>query len=290
MVIEDKDTNNQTIETIIEKLGDLPTPPAILDKAIKLTSDLQSDINIISRTISADQSLTAKVIRFSNSPIYGQIRRITSLADAIKILGFSQIKSIIITATTFQLFESCSQINIAMALWHHSLSTAIACKLIAKKIGNVDNEEAYLAGLLHDIGKMVLLKTVPKLYSNIIKEIKETNKTFEEIEKKELEFDNIMISEVLLMNWGFEKRFVSEIINHHKCRLNIKSPSIKLSQILAFADGISNYIGVGFYESYKNNIETDIYLGNRLITEEEIVELRSDSESLFFSEMNAIFE
>ncbi len=287
---EDKDANNQAIETIINKLGDLPTPPVILNKAIKLASDLQTDINVISRTITVDQSLTAKIIRFSNSPIYGQIRRITSLADAIKILGLSRIKSIIITASTFQLFESCSQINIAMALWHHSLSTAIACKLIAKKIGNIDEEESYLAGLLHDIGKMVLLKTIPKLYSNIIEEIKEKNGTFEEIEMRELEFDNVLVSNILLTEWNFPHSFVSEITDHHKCKLDKKSPPIRLSQILAFADGISNYIGASFYESYKNNIEADIYLGDRLITEEEIVELRSGTESIFFNEMNAIYE
>jgi len=293
MIEEDSVIYKQAIDKIIKKLGDLPTAPVILDKAIKLTSDLQTDINILSRTISLDQSLTAKIIRISNSPIYRQTRRLTSLEEAIKVLGFIQVKSMIITATTLQFFKSGSQINIAMALWHHSLSTAIACRLIAKKIEIIDKEEAYLGGLLHDIGKMVLLKTVPQLYVNIIKEIKdskEANKSFEEIEMRELEFNHILVSNMLLTQWGFPKHFVSEITEHNKCRLDKKSPSIRLSQVLAFADGISSYIGTSFYESYKNNIENDVYLGSRLITEEEIVELRSDTESIFFSELNNIYE
>ncbi len=290
MIKESNIDYEKAIDKIIIKLGDLPTPPVILDKAIKLTSDLQTDIDVLSHTISVDQSLTAKVISLSNSPIYGQIRKISSISEAIKILGFSQVKSMIITATSLQFFKSGSQINIAMALWHHSLSTAIACKLIAKKIGKIDKEEAYLAGLLHDIGKMVLLKTVPKLYTSIIEEIKDTGNTFEEIEMRELEFNNILVSNILLSQWGFPKHFVTEITDQHKCNLVNKSPSIKLSQILALADGISNYIGTSFYGSYNNNVDSVIYLGNRLITEEEIVELRSDTESMFFSELNDIYE
>jgi len=282
--------STQTAINIVKKLGDLPTPSVILDKAIRLSSNIESNINDLAKNISADQALTAKVIRISNSPIYGQRRKISSISEAIQVLGFNQIKSIIVTAMTFQMFSSCSLTNNALVLWHHSLSTAIAARLIVQKTGIIDKEEAYLAGLLHDIGKMALLKTVPKLYSSIIKEVKETNSTFEEIEMRELNFNHISVSSVLLIEWGFNNKFVSEIKCLHTCRLDQATSSIELCQILAFADSISKYIGFNFHEAYKDNIGDEIYLGNRQLTEDEIIELRVTAETVFSNELNSIYD
>ena len=115
------DTDVKTVDKLISQLGELPAAPVILSKALKLTSDLQSNIGDISKNISADQILSAKVIRMSNSPLFGRAVQISTLSEAIKVLGFNQVKSIIITASTAQMFQSGPQAEIAQILWKHSL-------------------------------------------------------------------------------------------------------------------------------------------------------------------------
>lgn len=283
------DTDIKTVELIIDELGELPAAPAILTKALKLTSDLKSSIDDISKNISADQTLAAKVIRLSNSPIYGRVKNISTLQEAIKVLGFNQVKSIIITASTFKIFQSASHEKIANTLWEHSLATALAARLIIQKFGVLDKEEAYLCGLLHDIGKLVLLQTVPQVYEEIIKKIQETNLPFIQIEGKELGFNHVNVGHALLTKWQFPKNLISQISAHHSTKLNQKEHSMSLARVIAIADSIAKYNGASFFEPYQPMDESVLFIGNKLIDEEDLISLRVDAESNFNNEMNSFF-
>ena len=281
-------TDSNTLDKIINRLGELPAAPVILDKALKLTSDVQSDINDISRNISADQTLAAKVIRLSNSPLYGRIKRISSLNEAIRVLGFNQIKSIIITATTFQVFQSGTHTRIANILWEHSLATALGARLIVQKFGCLDKEEAYLCGLLHDIGKLVLLKIIPHTYEKIIDQVKETNLPFIQVENKELGFNHVDVGNKLLTQWDFPEDLASQIATHHSINPNQKSSSMSLAGVITISNSVAKYIGAGFFEPYRA-IGSVVYLGNKLIREDDIISLFNDTEEQFNFELNTIY-
>lgn len=285
-----QETELKTVDKLIDELGELPAAPAILSKALKLTSDLKSNIDDISKNISADQTLAAKVIRLSNSPIYGRVKNISSLQEAIKVLGFNQVKSIIITASTFKIFQTVTHSKIANILWEHSLATALGARIIVQKFGVLDKEEAYLCGLLHDIGKLVLLQTSPDIYEQVIKKVQETNFPFIQVEGKEFGFNHVNVGHVLLTKWQFPSDLVSQISAHHTTKPNQKEHSMSLARVIAIADSIAKYNGASFFEAYQSTNEGVLFIGNKLIDEADLISLRVDIEATFNYEMNSFFE
>ncbi len=275
------DTDLETVDKIIEQLGDLPAAPEILSKALKMTSDLQSNINDISKQILADQSLALKVISLSNSPMYGQVNRISSISEAIRIIGFDQVKSIIVSASTYNLFKSSTHAKIAKKLWEHSLAAALGSRIIVQKFGILDKEEAYLCGLLHDIGKLVLLQTAPNTYLKIIEKVKETKLPFMEVEGQELGFNHVNVGHALLTKWQFPSNLISQISVHHSSKPYKKEPSKSLGRVIAIADLLAKYIGASFFEAYESEKETDYYIGEMCIDEVDLISLRIDTEAAF---------
>lgn len=280
----------QSVEAIIEQLGELPSAPVVLSKALKLTSDLDSNINDISKNIAADQSLAARVIRLSNSPLFGRAREIASLHEAIIVLGFDQVKSIIITASTAQMFQSGSHTKIAKVLWEHSLATAFGARLIVQKCVELDKEEAYLCGLLHDIGKLVMLKKIPEVYESIIATVKSTCRPFLEVEGRVLGFNHVQVCRELLSKWGFPTKLITQISAHHSTKLNQIEATASLARVTAIANSVAKYIGASFFEAYQPEKENIFYLGDKLIAEDDLIALRVDTEAIFHSEINSLFE
>lgn len=281
--------DERTINKLMDHLGELPSAPIILSQALKLTSDLQSSITDLVRSLSADQSLAARVIRMSNSPIYARLQRVATLDEAITTLGFKQLKSIIVTATTYQMFGNCAHAQIATDLWHHSLSTAIGSRVIAQKYGQVDREESYLTGLLHDIGKLALLQLSPNVYEEIIQTVKVSKVPFVEVENKELGFDHADVGKAILENWEFPTQIITAVAEHHTGNLKQRSPSLKPSQIIMLADSISRFNGVSFYEPYQNDLEGSIYLGSSELPIDDLIALRCEIENDFNAELNRIY-
>ncbi|MCK4606127.1 MAG: HDOD domain-containing protein [candidate division Zixibacteria bacterium] len=287
-MISDVENCRRTVNKIVSKLGDLPSAPDILNKAIKLTSDLDSNITDVSRSIAADQSISGKVIRMSNSPIFARMKRVSSLDEAIKVLGFNQLKSIIITASTFQMFGNCTHADVALKLWHHSFSTAIAARLIADRLTALNKDEAYLAGLMHDVGKLILLKTAPIVYTGLIEVVVNTQSGFVPEEQKELGFDHTDVGVALLDQWNFPQHILTAVADHHRCNLAVTAAAEQLARVIALANSVSRYIGTDFYEPYKTRINEEYYLGPDAIEGDRLIMIQCDTESEFNSELSLL--
>lgn len=280
--------DRETVSKLIEKLGDLPSAPIILSRALKMTSDLQSNVSDLVRNLVADQSLSAKIIRMSNSPLYGRLRRVASLHEAISVLGYSQLRSIIVTATTFRMFERPEHIDVASELWRHSLSSAIGARLVAARYGQVRKEEAYLAGLMHDIGKLVLLRLTPNAYLDIVEQVKTTGSPFHEIENREFGFDHADVGQALLNKWDFPSPIATAVLEHHICHIHDQPAAVELSRIVWLADRISRYNGASFYEPFRHQGQGDVYVGPTKVLEDDLIVLRSEIEEQFHDAVNQI--
>ena len=162
-----------TLDDIISTVGELPASPAIVSSLMSLTSDLDSTVDDISKVLAADQSLTARVLKLSNSPYYGRTKGVTSLDDAIFLLGFFTVRSMVIATSAHQIYKGGGESDSTSKLWRHSLSTAVACRQIAKRIKHPDKDEIFIAGLLHDIGKLVMLDKLKDRYRDIVAEVEE---------------------------------------------------------------------------------------------------------------------
>lgn len=155
----------------IKTSKNLPSLPHILFKLIEICNSEKSTIKDISGIINKDSSLTAKVIKMVNSAYYGLSNRVTNIDQALVLLGTDAVKNISISASVNQVFNQANIHSLfdMMIFWRHSLMCAVLARVIAKKTLYVSPDEAFLSGLLHDIGKLVLLVNFPKEYSDILK-------------------------------------------------------------------------------------------------------------------------
>ncbi len=155
----------------IKTSKNLPSLPQILLKLIELCNSEESTFKDISQIINKDTSLSAKVIKMVNSTYYGLPKRVTSIDQSLVILGQNTIKNIAISASVIQAFSKAKDDSVfsLKVFWRHSLMCAILSKIIAKKISYASPDEAFLTGLLHDIGKLVLWVNFPREYAAILK-------------------------------------------------------------------------------------------------------------------------
>ena len=234
-----------SLEYIVSKVDDMKVLPEIINKIISLTEDPDSTVEDMEKAILGDQILTTKILRLANSAYYGYARKISTISQATVLLGFQAIKSIAL-ASTVSIFLTSELKGYSLGkneLWTQSQTCAIVSRYIAKHIKYPSPEEAYVAGLLRDIGKTILNQHMEKEYSEVLNLIEEGNISFLEAEKAILGFDHAEIGEKVAEKWNLPKALVDSIGHHHTPEdSNINQ---LLVSIVHVADAITMMMGVG---------------------------------------------
>lgn len=251
------------MERVIASVGELPTSPAVVSSVMGLTSNLNTGVDKLSQALSSDPALTAKVLRLSNSPFYGRARTVRSLNEAIMILGFSTIRSIVVATSAHSMFNHGQNQEFANALWLHSLAAAMGARIVARRIGKTRLiEEFFLAGLLHDIGVLVMLKKMPDQFAKILNEVQVTGQDRVSIEQATLGFSHADLGSILLERWNFPSILATAVRYHPYPDLAAKDSDfanrgqseLLITHAVAFADELARGLGYGF----ENGNETDL--------------------------------
>jgi len=248
-----KATEN-TIKSIVSKVGDLPSVPAVVTAAIGLTANLESDIADIERILSMDQSLVAKVLKLSNSPHYGRAKEVQTLQEAVLVLGFNAVRSLVLASSAHSMYTDSKTGDMGYKLWLHSLSTAIASRQIAEHINHPDKEEAFIAGLLHDIGKLILIQKAGDWYEWIVKEVESEGKSFRRVESRVLSFNHCDVGSLLLTQWSFPNNLIQAVDKHHRPPVFGRGETPPLAQIVNLANYMAKNMGVGFEDQHVHNL------------------------------------
>ncbi|QGY41410.1 HDOD domain-containing protein [Pseudodesulfovibrio cashew] len=193
---------------------DLPTLPHVLDEVTSLIENPETSSEAIAKVISTDQVLSAKVLKMVNSPIYGFPGRISSIQHALVLLGFNVIRGIIISTSVFDMMVQAMK-----GLWEHSLGCATACNIIARRAGFEDPEEYAVAGLLHDLGKVVTAVQLPELHQRISETVQAKELTYFQAEKDVLGFGHDRINAWLARHWGLPPNIREAMARHHAPQL-----------------------------------------------------------------------
>lgn len=217
----------------------LPTLPHILLRLVEACNSQGCTIKDISRIIDKDPSLCAKVMKMVNSAHYGLPSRVTSIEQALLLLGTDAIKNVAISAAVFQVFGKAKG-NGAFKLkqfWHHSLLCAIIAELIAKKTSHGSPEEAFLAGLLHDIGKLVLFVNFPAEYTNAVKSC--NNKAdLPQVEETHLGATHAEVGAWMIEKWHLQSFMADAVLYHHEPVARILD-ALPLVKIIFVANALS---------------------------------------------------
>lgn len=212
-------------------IRDLPTLPSVLDEVMALVEDPSSSTDQIARIISYDQVLSAKVLKMVNSPIYGFPGRIGSIHHALVLLGFNVIRGIIISTSVLDIMAQ----NMT-PLWAHSIGCAMASGCIARRAGLKDPEEYSVAGLLHDLGKLVIALQLPDLNEAIMEKAAREDIHPLEAEREILGFGHDRVNAWLSEHWNLPPSLEEGLSHHHRPSLARNHP--KFASVVHLADFI----------------------------------------------------
>lgn len=216
MGIEQAGGSSSAVLEIVEAIQDLPMLPAAVGRVIALANDPDSSSKDICEAIRSDPSLTARILRVVNTPFYGFHRRIGTVAQAAVILGTSEILGLVLGSTAVQALTAGDQ-NPAEReeFWIHSVSSAVAAKTAATQFRYRVSGIAFVAGLLHDSGKLVLSQRFPDRFRQAEQRAAEAGVPLHAAEQEVFGVDHALVGGTLASRWGLPEELVQAIAFHH---------------------------------------------------------------------------
>ncbi|MBA3752617.1 MAG: HDOD domain-containing protein [Nitrospira sp.] len=196
----------------IEQVGELPTLPHVVQKLASMIGRTNVSAEEIGILIEKDQVLSAKVLRLANSPFYGFPSRIASVAHAVVVLGLNVVKGLTLCATAFDMMKNAGMNE----LWRHSLGVAITAHILGTRAELKNPEEVFVAGLLHDIGKVVLYVKWPDVGQQITTATHKTSRSLMETEQELFEATHADVGGWLATAWHLPSSLREPIFYHHR--------------------------------------------------------------------------
>ncbi|MBU0986016.1 MAG: HDOD domain-containing protein [Proteobacteria bacterium] len=235
----------------LDRIEDLPTLPAVAMEVNKMLLDYDTTIDKLSDTIEKDQAMVSKILKLVNSAFFGLRGKISNISHAIVVLGFNTIRNAVVSISIIDAFsvkEGLDGFDIT-DFWKHSLAVAVTSKYLSEKTGIHPADDCFVAGLLHDMGKIVLLQHFKDLFQKAWQAVKENNLSFYEAEKREIPVDHARIGGYLARKWQLPTALVDAIQYHHAVRPNADDQHLLI--IIHAADIIVN----AYAKDSKDNLE-----------------------------------
>ena len=233
------------LKELIVKIEKLPTLPVVVARINAMVQNPKTSAREVGAAISTDPSLSAKVLRLVNSAHFGFPSQISSVSHATTILGFNAIQNLALSATVFQLFKDngTEEIFDRRSFWEHSLAVGVAARILAEKVRYPDKEEAFTAGLIHDVGKIVLDQFVHDEFKAVMTLVRSSNMLMYEAESQLLGLNHSHVGYILSQKWNLPKKLVDPIQYHHNTGLSKYNP--QLTGIIHLADILCQALKIG---------------------------------------------
>ena len=230
------------VNEIVKRIDQLPTLPAILAQMQQAMADPQSSAEDVARIVSADPATASKLLQVANSAAYGFSRKIGDIKHAVTLLGLRETYQIALSIRALEMFPQNKKFDYE-GFRKHSSQCALAAKLIAQQTGAGDRVGIFAGGLLHDIGKLVLVDVMAKRYAKILERIEKEQKDSTIVEEWELGVSHAETGFLLAEHWQLPQEISEAIRFHHKPGLSQDEPVF--TAVIAFADRIVNGVAAG---------------------------------------------
>lgn len=227
-----------TLQDFFDEKTKLPSPPAIAFQILKAVRQDDDSFDKLAQIIMADPALTARVLKIANSSLYGLRHNVTSLTQAISLIGTQSLKNIALSFVIVQAFQDAPQGTFDMELfWRRSISTAVSAEILANKAKCKDND-IFISALLQDIGVLIMFLSNSSSFTEVLDNKRISGKSISETEKEQFGFDHAETGYHLLKKWHLSDTICGPILYHHSNEP--QEPYKNSAQILSFADKISS--------------------------------------------------
>lgn len=234
----------QRIKQILAKIESLPTLPDTLSQMNRLVSNPNTTARQVGQLIASDPPVAAKTLKVVNSPFYGFPTRITTITHAIVILGFSTVRNLVLSSSVLQALGDKNCRICTKAFWKHCVAVGAAAKVLAQMMGYQALEEFFIAGLLHDVGKIVISKYLVHDYERIETLVSEKDLLMYDAEDEVFHgVTHADIAGALFEQWSLPKGLVKSVMYHHTPSL--AGDERRITSILHVADVLARSIMLG---------------------------------------------
>lgn len=233
------------VDKIIKRIHDLPTLPLVYKRVSDLLKNPYTSASDVAAVISEDQVIATKLLRLVNSAHYGFPEKVETIKRAVSLVGMQAVKDLVLATTVMDLFHDHQLENWTTAeFWRHSLGVAVTSTALARVLGcGEESEEYFVAGLIHDIGKVVWMEHFHVELYEVLTLAHEKRMPMVEAEQKVLSFTHARAGRMLGKRWGLPDRLIETIAWHHEPRLADKYP--RYAATVHIADAIANGMRLG---------------------------------------------
>jgi HD-like signal output (HDOD) protein len=235
--------NPPRIRNFLRREVDLVSLPDICGRIIEALQSPKSSSSFLSNIISNDQNLSLKILQLANSPLYACGPKIETLSRAITLMGVEPVINLALSLSLVTQFDGIPGEILDMAsFWKHSLACGVAAKILAAQSGVKHPERYFLMGILHDVGRLMMLKAAPKWVAAAIALAAKQRIALHDAEKALWGYDHASLLESFLMAWGLPEGMRTALPFHHHPERDVQGTD---STLIHFADFLVNALGIG---------------------------------------------
>ncbi|HTF93595.1 MAG TPA: HDOD domain-containing protein [Verrucomicrobiae bacterium] len=237
-----------SVDRILERVTELPFSP-VAAKILDLARDDRIGGREIARIITQDQAFTARLLKIANSPYYGQSRAVTTVTQAVPVLGIDTISSLAMALASFATLAHDDEATLSMReLWEHSIGCAIWARSLARHVGHRGAEETFIAGLLHDMGKAVFYRFFKKEFLEAVRIAEEEGVDLLTAERRLLDTDHAEAGATVATKWNLPPVLINTIAFHHRPMElpdDVPLATRKTVALVHVADSLSDHFQIG---------------------------------------------
>lgn len=239
---------NRELEVMIMTASDLPTIPVVATKVMQLIESESATADELAKVVASDPAVAARVLKISNSSFYGCQRQIQTLSHAIVVLGFATLKSLVVAASVKQVYQPYGLTE--KMLWQHSFGAGLAARIVAKETRMVSEEEAFLGGLFHDIGKIIMNAMNNSQFQDAMQRCFNDGITFAEAERQVYSYTHSEVGGLVIKKWNFPDLLMHAVLNHHSFAFaeDEDSYQVSLTCVVGLANLFCHKVGIGIRE------------------------------------------
>jgi putative nucleotidyltransferase with HDIG domain len=274
-----------SVENVVKNLQDLPTLPAVVHRLRQALTDQRASAGDIARIITCDVAISAKILKLVNSSYYALEKRVDSIQHAVAYLGFNNVYNLILNLSVLNIFSAKLSASVFKwrDFWHHCAATALTSKIVATQTGYKDIEAAFTAGLLHDLGKVIMGCSFQDAFGDIISKASEEKTSFLDAENKLFKVDHMEVGALASKFWKLPPLVQAAIKHHHTLnsidRVGLDASKDLVVDIVMVSNSIVQKMGIGMNGSFNEEIPLPEEPIKRLrITKEQMISIKEKVE------------